>query len=613
MLKPFEFLRCYNPPKIRYNPEILITQTGVHRMRRISILIAATILFPSMFAGEVYKLGPDSEAHDGVPKGAISEYKFTESKIFPGTTRSYWIYLPPNFKPDTEYPFMVFFDGGGEVNPKGGFRVPIVFDNLIAKGEIPAMVGLFINPGQVPPIAKGTQGRSTRSFEYDTPDEACPRFVIEEMIPLVAQHAKLSPKPDDHAVWGISSGGIAAFNCAWQRPDYFRKVISYIGSFTNIRGAYWFPSAIRKTERKPIRVYLQEGSHDLDNVHGNWPLGNESMAAALKFAGYDYTFTMGDGAHSGQQGGAILPDALRWLWRKAGPLPAPAAEDPKYGDMALSGILIPSEEWQLVVDRKESLGAACSDVEGNFYFSDLEEGVLKISLDGKIAPFNAEARHCSDMKFGPDGRLYASLVVKKQLSAYDRDGKTELLASNVIPQALVITHRGSVYFSDSEKGKILVWTGPGKISPVADLSHAGGIALSPNQETLAVSESSPESGAKITAFRVETDGSLTSGMSVMPLSQYGRAKPPQGFGMVCDTRRRFYCGTSDGIDVFDPDGRPIGLILSPSGKPVTSIALSGPDLTWLFALSDGQVFKRKVNAKGFLTSAPPILADERKK
>src|SRR5205085_1873748 len=141
----------------------------------------------------------------------------------------------------------------------------------------------------------GAKGRSTRSFEYDSPDATNARFLIEEMIPLVGAHAKISPKPEDRALWGISSGGIAAFAAAWHRPDAFRKVISCIGSFTNIRGAVWFPAAVRKTERKPIRVFLQEGSNDLDNVHGNWPMGNQELAAALKFAGYDYQFVMGDG------------------------------------------------------------------------------------------------------------------------------------------------------------------------------------------------------------------------------------------------------------------------------------------------------------------------------
>ena len=587
-------------------------------MRKTILLAACAALAATVFGGEDYKLGPDSEEQAGVPKGVVTEYKFTESKIYPGTVRSYWIYLPPDFNAQTEYPLMVFFDGGGCIGAKGQFRVPIVFDNLIHKKEILPLVGLFINPGDVPPVAKGARGRSTRSFEYDTPDETCARFVIEEMIPLVAKQAKLSVKPEDHALWGISSGGIAAFNAAWQRPDYFRKVISFIGSFTNIRGGYWFPSAIRKTERKPIRVFMQDGSADLDNVHGNWPLGAQEMAAALKFAGYDYKFTFGDGGHSGKQGGAILPDVLRWLWRPAEPLPKPTPESA--GDMALSGLLIPGEEWQLVVEKK-SVAAACTDAEGNFYFSDIEgEGVFKVALDGNVSLFSSKALGVNALCFAPNGKLYASRRKDNQLLAYDKDGNEEILDNNARAVDLIVDYRGHVYFTSTPaalKGAsklgppVTLWDGPGKSSVVVPTSmlgstfHPFGIALSPNQETMALSL---PLGSTIYAFRVEADGSLGAGMPVMPYSKFGRAKRDDGFGMVCDTRARYYCGTSEGIDTFDPNGRPIGLILPPDKGPVTSIALSGPEMSYLFALTTGgKVFKRKINAKGFVTYLPPIL------
>jgi len=559
-------------------------------------------------AGEDYKMGPDSEEKEGVPKGTVKDYKFTESKIYPGTTRNYWIYLPPNFNADTEYPIMVFFDGGGCIQPKGGFRVPTVFDNLIAKKEIPPLIGLFINPGDVPAVAPGAKGRSTRSFEYDAPDDVCSKFVIDEMIPLVAKQAKISPKPEDHAVWGISSGGICAFNMAWYRPDYFRKVISYIGSFTNIRGGYWYPAAIRKTERKPIRVFLQEGSTDLDNVHGNWPLGNQEMAAALKFAGYDSTLVMGDGGHSGKQGGAILPDALRWLWRTDATRPAPTPEVPN--DMALSGLLIPGEEWTIAVDGKKFVDAACTDADGNFYFSDMNgDGLFKIAAtDGAITNFNP-AKGVSGMKFGPDGRLYACVNKDKKLVAYDKDGKEEVLATDVGVNDLVVDSKGRVYFTETGKKQITLWEA-GKLRAVDNgITAPNGICLSPNQETLAVSD---YAGSAVWAFRVEADGSLGAKMPVMPFRLFGKLEA-KGDGMVCDTRSRFYCSTATGIQTYDPNGRPIGLILAPTETPITSIAISGPELSYLFALTQGKVFKRKINAKGFVTNLPPILGEEKKK
>ena len=576
------------------------------------LLACLTLLFAATagHGAEDYKLGPDSEEQPGVAKGTVSEFKFAESKIYPGTTRSYWIYLPPNFNADSEYPLMIFLDGGGMVNPKGQFRASIVFDNLIAKKEIPALVGLFINPGDVPPVDPKAKARSTRSFEYDTPDDACARFFIDEMIPAAAKLAKISAKPEDRAIFGISSGGICAFNAAWQRPDAFRKVISGIGSFTNIRGGYWFPAAIRKTEHKPLRVFLQEGSTDLDNVHGNWPLGNQEMANALKFAGYDYKFIMGDGGHSGKQLGAALPDALRWLWRTDATPASPTPESS--GDMALSGLLIDGEGWKLVVEDKKFVDAACTDAEGNFYFSDMNgEGLFKIGTDGVISLYNKDAKGVSGMKFGADGRLYACLNKRKQLAAYDKDGKEEILASDVQCNDLAVDQHGRVYITETGRKQVTLWEGPGKMRAVdVGIPAPNGIALSPNQETLAVSD---YAGSAIWAFRVEADGSLGAKMPVMPYSQFGRAPGPKGDAMVCDTRSRFYCCTSTGLQVFDPNGRPIGLISAPTDSALTSVALSGPELSWLYVLTQGKVFKRKVNARGFLASQPPILEPEKKK
>jgi enterochelin esterase family protein len=204
---------------------------------------------------------------------------------------------------------MVFQDGESYMNPKGQFRVPTVFDNLIARKEMPVTIGIFINPGR-----KGSQ--SNRSFEYDTLSDEYARFLEKEILPEVGKEFNLRQDAEGRAIGGISSGGICAFTVAWERPDLFSKVLSHVGSFTNIRHGDTYPGLIRKANPpKKIRVLLQDGSGDLDNEHGNWPLGNQQMAAALKFKKYDYDFAFGDGAHNGKHGGSILPDSLRWLWR----------------------------------------------------------------------------------------------------------------------------------------------------------------------------------------------------------------------------------------------------------------------------------------------------------
>ncbi len=286
---------------------------------RPAVLLAASVLMfvPFAHAADDYKLGPDSLEQKGVPKGKVIQGKFDRSKVYPGTVRDYWVYIPKQYDGKSPAAVMVFQDGKWYVSPTGHSRVPTVFDNLIHKGEMPVTIGVFLNPGVVPPARQGAKPRRNRSFEYDTLSDQYARFLIDEILPYISKKydVKLTDNPDGRAIGGISSGGICAWTVAWERPDQFRKVISYVGSFTNIRGGHVYPALIRKTQRKPIRVFLQEGENDLENLHGSWPLANRQMAAALKFAGYDYKFVMGDGGHNGKHGGAILPDMLRWLWR----------------------------------------------------------------------------------------------------------------------------------------------------------------------------------------------------------------------------------------------------------------------------------------------------------
>ena len=285
-------------------------------MKLFRLLFACLVFLtmPLFAADEDYVTGPDAMVKEGVPKGKVTQ-SIWKSMIFPGTERDYWVYVPAQYDGSRPASVIVCFDGGGFVSETGSFRAPVVYDNLIHAGEMPVTIGIFINPGIVPPAKEGQEGRKNRSFEYDSLGDQNARFLIEEILPEVGKTYKLSANPDCRAICGNSSGGIAAFTVAWERPDAFHKVISHIGSFTNIRGGHVYPSLIRKTEAKPLRIFLQDGENDLDNLHGNWPLANQQMAAALKFAKYDYQFVLGTGKHSGRHGGAIFPETLRWIWR----------------------------------------------------------------------------------------------------------------------------------------------------------------------------------------------------------------------------------------------------------------------------------------------------------
>jgi enterochelin esterase-like enzyme len=282
--------------------------------------IAAAVLLMLLVQAEPYKHPPESERKDGIPQGKVT-HGVWKSQVFAGTIREMWTYVPAQYDGKTPAAVMVFQDGHAYVGEKGWFRVPIVFDNLIAAGEMPVTIGIFLNPGhkaeELPKPGWGDQ--SNRSFEYDTLSDQYAKFLVDEILPEVGRTLKLTEDPEGRAICGISSGGICAFTAAWQRPDAFRKVLSHVGSFTNIRGGHVYPSLLRKTENKPLKVFLQDGSKDLDNVAGNWPLANQQMAAALAFKKYDYKFVFGEGGHNDIHGGSILPDSLRWLWKGYAP------------------------------------------------------------------------------------------------------------------------------------------------------------------------------------------------------------------------------------------------------------------------------------------------------
>jgi enterochelin esterase family protein len=265
-----------------------------------------------LFNVEAYTLHPDSLPQPGVPRGKVIQQKKFQSKVFAGTTRDWWIYVPAQYKPSKPAAVMVFQDGGNHyVKP-----VPIVFDNLIHKGDMPVTVGVFLNPGVF------ADGKRNRSVEYDTLSGDYARFVIDEILPEVEKTAKLRKDPESRAIAGLSSGAICAFTVAWERPEQFRKVLSWIGTYTNIaagptlrEGGHNYQALIRRTPRKPIRIFLQDGEQDLQEEAGSWWLANQTMEGSLRWAGWDFRAQWGHGFHSPRHGLAILPDSLRWLWR----------------------------------------------------------------------------------------------------------------------------------------------------------------------------------------------------------------------------------------------------------------------------------------------------------
>jgi enterochelin esterase family protein len=366
-------------------------------MMRFLVTMLFALGIPCMGAADDYALGPDSKPQYGVPQGTVTKHLWTTSEIYPDTETDYWVYVPSQYTDKQPAAVMVFQDGHDYVETDGSVRAPTVMDNLIHRGEMPVTIGVFINP------SKKEVTYDQRDKQYLPINDTYARFVLEEILPEVGKDYTLVDDASGRAIAGMSDGGLVAFTVGWHRPDAFSKVISHIGSYTRLRGGSEYPYLIRKTrgDPKPIRVFLQDGSNDLNLVEGNWTLANLSMASALMFARYDYRFEMGTGGHDLKHGGAIFPDTLRWIWRD------------------YPGVKAQPVDLSMVVGEW--------DVQSN-YFGYITESRLTITVDdGKLVatildPIDGELE-VTDISFEDDMLTYEYAVPPSQLTWGSKDPK----------------------------------------------------------------------------------------------------------------------------------------------------------------------------------------------
>jgi enterochelin esterase family protein len=261
----------------------------------------------------VYAHGPDSLPQPSTPPGSTHEYEWRESTVYPGTSRKFWVHVPAGYDPARPANLMVFLDGWWYLAPDGDVRGGLVLDNLVHAGDLPMTIGLFVDPG----VFEGAENPKHRNAEYDAFDDRLATFLITEIIPQVTRRHPIADDPERWGICGGSSGGDGAFTAAWLRPDRFRRAVCFLASFAQMPGGNPYPALIPATERKPLRIFLQAGHRDLgwNQPSRNWLAENLRTAAALAEAGYDFRLVLGDGAHSANHGGVLLPDALRWVWR----------------------------------------------------------------------------------------------------------------------------------------------------------------------------------------------------------------------------------------------------------------------------------------------------------
>jgi sugar lactone lactonase YvrE/predicted esterase len=499
---------------------------------------------------------------------------------------------------------MVFQDGGGYVNTNGQYRIPNVFDNLIHKKEMPVTIGVFINPGVVPGVSSNSLPRFNRSFEYDGLGDQYARFLLEEILPEVAKNYNLTTNAVGRAIAGASSGAICAFTAAWERPDAFSKVFSTIGTYVGLRGGNDYPTLIRKTEPKPIRIFLQDGSGDLNIYGGDWWVANQDMLSALQFAGYDVKHEWGDGGHNGKHGGAIFPDAMRWLWRDY-PEPVRCGSQTRG---PFTNILTPDEGWQLVSEGHKFTEGPAVNAKGELFFTDIPNNrIHKVGADGKVSVFAENTGGANGLMFGPDGLLFACANGKKAIVAYDTSGSESVVAGDILSNDLAVNHKGEIYVTDPSSKKVWFINKSGEKKIVDDrINRPNGITLSPDQSLLLVADTS---GQFVYSFQIQEDGSLAHRQRYFHLHLVDGSMQSGADGMKVDARGNLYVTTEMGLQVCDQAGRVNSIIPKPQRAWLSNVCFAGLALDELVVTCGDKVYKRKVKAKGVLAFQAPFKPD----
>lgn len=548
---------------------------------------------------ETYPDDPASNEQAGVPKGELLKLSFSQSKIFPGTYRDYWVYVPAQYQPDK--PACVY------VNQDGiQWKAPTVFDNLIHSKEMPVTIGVFVTPGRVlADSGSNAQNRFNRSFEYDGLGDAYARFILTELLPEVEKQKtsdgraiRLSKSGNDRAIGGSSSGAIAAFTAAWEKPEEFSRVFSAIGTYAGLRGGDRYPVLIRKYEPKPIRVFLQDGSNDLNNNFDDWWKANERMDRALQFAGYEVNHVWGTGGHSGAHGTAIFPQAMRWLWKD---WPATVAKGKSRNDF-LSTLLIPGEDWELVAEGYQFTEGTTVNAKGETFYVDINPSkIYKVGLDGKIAQLDVDTKRASGASYGADGRRYHAAGATRQILSYDQNNNVRVVADSIPCNDLVVAANGNVYVT-SPNGQVnpgnifLIRPGGEKLVVDEGLKFPNGVTLSPDQTQLFVTESATH---WVWVYKIQKDGTLTHKQKFGWLHVPDTEENAWPDGLKCDTAGRIYVTTRIGIQVLDPLGRVNAIIPAPASNSQTSnLCFGGPDFNIMYVSAGNKIFRRKLKTRG---------------
>jgi sugar lactone lactonase YvrE/enterochelin esterase-like enzyme len=520
------------------------------------------------------------------PKGVIKEFTFAESSIFPGTRRNVTVFIPAQY--DGSKPACVYVQQDGYFpNAKD------MLEKLIANKDMPVTIGVFIKPGDVFPPTENTIGRRNRCFEYDGVGDNYVRFLIDEILPYVAKtfDLELSNSGNDRCIAGSSSGGISAFNAAWERPDAFSRVFACSGSFAAYRGGHEFPTLVRKFEAKPIRAYLTTGTHDVENFAGDWFLLDQEMDKALTFSGYDHIFRIIDGPH-GAGWYEFFPEAMRFIW-EGWPEPVRTGQSaPQVRD-----VINTNEKWELVAQGyHEARSPVCNSAGEVLFVDTASDKIYRIALDGKAEVFIANALQANGLSIGPKDELYTVSRRSGNIMCYDRSGKGHAVAGKVRGNYILARPDGSLYVTSTgenvrETGNVWLVKEGRKTLVDSGLKSATGLAYRPDQWLLSVADGRSK---WVYSYQINPDGSLINKERFFWL-HVADWDDDAGAESVCYAKEgQMFVATRLGIQICNDNGLTQVILPLPDHSRVMGVCLGGAGMNTLFALEGDKVWKRVV-------------------
>jgi gluconolactonase len=518
--------------------------------------------------------------------GQIKQLRFNTSRIFPGTVRDVTVFIPAQY--DASKPACVYVKTDG-YRP----QEKTMLETMIAGKEMPVTVGVFVRPGDVPAPMKGTLGRRNRDFEYDGVSDNNVRFLIDELLPFLAKELNLNLSTDgnDRCMAGGSSGGIAAFTAAWNRPDAFSRVYAASGSWVAFRGGHEFPTMVRKFEARPIRSFLTTATRDMENAAGDWYLLDLEMDKALKFSGYDYQFRVIDGRHVAGYS-EHWQEAMAYLWRgwpervQAGPS-APRAQE----------ILIPGEGWELVAEGFKSTRGPAGNAAGEVFFADTtSDRIHRIDLDGTVSEFAADTGKAHCVTVGADGTVFTISERSGKLMGYDAAGKGSVVMDDILGHSILARPDGSLYVTtNGDKAH-----GPGSVGLIKNgkktrvdtgIKFATGMTYRPDQWQLSVAEGHSK---WVYSYQINDDGTLKNKERFFHL-HVADWDDDAGAESVCySIEGRQFVATRSGVQISADDGPTQVILAVPDFSRVTGVCLGGKDGDTLFAFCGNRIWKRKV-------------------